>query len=60
MRARTVFRADADRRRFFLHLDVLLLHFNLQSDVEFLRLPGGDLHSASWSTAKPFAVTVTL
>ena len=43
-RAGAVLRADVNRRRFFLDLDVLLLHLNLQRDVEFLRLTSDDLH----------------
>ena len=39
-----VFRADADRRRFFLHFNVLLLNLDLQAQRRALRLSGGDAH----------------
>ena len=43
-RARAVFRTDIDRRRFFLHFDILLFHCDGKRNVELLDLSGGDLH----------------
>ncbi len=53
-RSRAVFRTHGHRRRFFLHLDVLLLNLDLQLDVEVLGLPGIDLYVGFLIQGKAF------